>query len=115
LKFYKNVLSNNAYSLIKENQKNTINVEPISTTTNNNRLKKNLSSENYIKSITKYIKNGKSRNSNNRNLTLTTFINTTTNTNTNNTILTQNINKTINNDYFKEEKKKNELFTLNKN
>lgn len=115
LNFYKNVLSNNAYSLIKENQKNSLNIDPISITTNNNRLKKNLSSENYIKFITKNIKNGKSRNSNNQNLTHTTIINTTTNTNTNNTILTQNINKTINNDYFKEEKKKNELFTINSN
>ena len=115
LNFYKNVLSNNAYSLIKENQKNSLNIDPISITTNNNRLKKNLSSENYIKFITKNIKNGKSRNSNNQNLTHTTIINTTTNTNTNNTILTQNINKTINNDYFKEEKKKNEVFTINSN
>lgn len=115
LNFYKNVLSNNAYSLIKENQKNSLNIDPISITTNNNRLKKNLSSENYIKFITKNIKNGKSRNSNNQNLTHTTIINTTTNTNTNNTRLTQNINKTINNDYFKEEKKKNELFTINSN
>lgn len=112
LNFYKNVLSNNAYSLIKENQKNSLNIDPISITANNNRLKKNLSSENYIKFITKNIKNGKSRNSNNQNLTHTTIINTTTNTNTNKTILTQNINKTINNDYFKEEKKKNELFTI---
>ena len=115
LNFYKNVLSNNAYSLIKENQKNSLNIEPKSTTINNNKLKKNLSSENYIKFITKNIKNGKSRNSNNQNLTHTTIINTTTYTNTNNTFLTQKINKTINNDYFKEEKKKNELFTLNSN
>ena len=113
LNFYKNVLSNNAYSLIKENQKNSLNIDPISTITNNNRLKKNFSSENYIKFITKNIKNGKSRNSNNQNLTHTTIINTTTNTNTNNTILTQKINKIINNDYLKEKKKKNEIFTLN--
>jgi hypothetical protein len=115
LNFYKNVLSNNAYSLIKENQKNSLNIDPISTNANNSELKKNLSSENYIKTITKNIKNGKSRNSNNQNLTHTTIINTTTYTNTNNTILTQKINKTINNDYFKEEKKKKELFTLNSN
>ena len=115
LNFYKNVLSNNAYSLIKENQKNSLNIDPKSTTINNNRLKKNLSSENYIKFIAKNIKNGKSRNSNNQNLTHTTIINTTTYTNTNNTILTQKINKTINNDYFKKEKKKNELYTLNSN
>ena len=115
LNFYKNILSNNAYSLIKENQKNSLNIEPKSTTINNNKLKKNLSSENYIKFITKNIKNGKSRNSNNQNLTHTTIINTTTYTNTNNTFLTQKINKTINNDYFKEEKKKKELFTLNSN
>ena len=115
LNFYKNVLSNNAYSLIKENQKNSLNIDPISTNANNSELKKNLSSENYIKTITKNIKNGKSRNSNNQNLTHTTIINTTTYTNTNNTILNQKINKTINNDYFKEEKKKKELFTLNSN
>ena len=115
LNFYKNVLSNNAYSLIKENQKNSLNIDPISTITNNNRLKKNLSSENYIKFITKNIKNVKSRNSNNQNLTHTTIVNNTINTNTNNTILTQNINKTINNDYLKEKKKKNEIFTLNSN
>ena len=115
LNFYKNVLSNNAYSLIKENQKNSLNIDPISTITNNNRLKKNFSSENYIKFITKNIKNGKSRNSNNQNLTHTTIVNNTINTNTNNTILTQNINKTINNDYLKEKKKKNEIFTLNSN
>ena len=106
MNFYKNVLSNNAYSLIKENQKNSLNIDPILTITNNNRLKKNFSSENYIKFITKNIKNGKSRNSNNQNLTHTTIVNNTINTNTNNTILTQNINKTINNDYLKEKKRK---------
>lgn len=106
--YFKNTLSNNIYSLIKENQKNSLNIDQISEI-NNNKIKKNLSSENYTKTIIKNLKNGKSRNNNNQNFTYTTIINTTTNTNTNNTILTQNINKTINNE------KKNELFTLNLN
>ena len=106
--FYRNTLSNNVYSLIKENQKKSLNIDQKSEL-NNNKIKKNLSSENYTKTIIKNIKNGKSRNANNQNFTYTTIINSTTNTNTNNTIVTQNINKTINNE------KKNELYTLNLN
>ena len=106
--FYRNTLSNNVYSLIKENQKKSLNIDQKSEI-NNNKIKKNLSSENYTKTIIKNIKNGKSRNANNQNFTYTTIINSTTNTNTNNTIVTQNINKTINNE------KKNELYTLNLN
>ena len=106
--FYRNTLSNNVYSLIKENQKKSLNIDQKSEI-NNNKIKKNLSSENYTKTIIKNIKNGKSRNANNQNFTYTTIINSTTNTNTNNTIVTQNINKTINNE------KRNELCTLNLN